>query len=232
MKIERINDNQIRCTLTSKDLASRKIKVSELAYGSRKARSLFEEMMHQAETEVGFTSDDLPLMIEAVPINADCIVFVITRVEDPEELDTRFSKFVPRVCGDDEDEDEEEEETAETSNSFDDFLKRALGAEEVKTPETINAAYRFSTIRDVVNVANYMGGSAFIPNLLYKDLANDGYILYLPSLEEGDPKEVARFCGLLSEFAAPDLSLKQIPAHAAGFECIIPENALAHLAEV
>ena len=121
---------------------------------------------------------------------------------------------------------------AEASNSFDDFLKRALGAEEVKTPETINAAYRFATIRDVVNVANYMGGSAFIPNLLYKDLANDGYILYLPSLEEGDPKEVARFCGLLSEFAAPDLSLKQIPAHAAGFECIIPENALAHLAEV
>ena len=34
MKIERINDNQIRCTLTKKDLADRQIKLSELAYGT------------------------------------------------------------------------------------------------------------------------------------------------------------------------------------------------------
>lgn len=31
----------------------------------------------------------------------DCIILVITKVEDPEELDTRFSKFAPS----DEDED-------------------------------------------------------------------------------------------------------------------------------
>ena len=29
-------------------------------------------------------------MIEAIPLNADCIVLIITKVEDPEELDTRF----------------------------------------------------------------------------------------------------------------------------------------------
>lgn len=38
MKIEKINDNQIRCTLTSDDLASREIKLSELAYGTDKAK--------------------------------------------------------------------------------------------------------------------------------------------------------------------------------------------------
>lgn len=30
-------------------------------------------------------------------LNADCIVLIITKVEDPDELDTRFSKFAPSV---------------------------------------------------------------------------------------------------------------------------------------
>ena len=48
MKIEKVNDNQIRCTLTSEDLATRNIKLSELAYGSEKTRALFRDMMQQA----------------------------------------------------------------------------------------------------------------------------------------------------------------------------------------
>ena len=93
MKIEKINDNQIRCTLTRSDLASRKLKISELAYGSDKAKSLFKDMMEQASYEFGFEADDIPLMIEAVPISSECIVLTITKVEDPEELDTRFQKI-------------------------------------------------------------------------------------------------------------------------------------------
>ena len=42
MKIERVNENQIRCTLNQADLASRQLKISELAYGSEKAKELFE----------------------------------------------------------------------------------------------------------------------------------------------------------------------------------------------
>ena len=38
MKIEKLNDNQIRCTLTKDDLADRQIKLSELAYGSEKQK--------------------------------------------------------------------------------------------------------------------------------------------------------------------------------------------------
>ena len=41
MKIEKISDSQIRCTLTSADLASRQIRLSELAYGTEKAKACF-----------------------------------------------------------------------------------------------------------------------------------------------------------------------------------------------
>ncbi|MBR6908876.1 MAG: adaptor protein MecA, partial [Lachnospiraceae bacterium] len=40
MKIERISENQIKCTLTKEDLFARQLKVSELAYGSEKVKEL------------------------------------------------------------------------------------------------------------------------------------------------------------------------------------------------
>lgn len=41
MKIEKLNDNQIRCTLNKHDLIDRELKISELAYGSEKAKGHF-----------------------------------------------------------------------------------------------------------------------------------------------------------------------------------------------
>ena len=41
MKIEKLNENQIRCTLTRADLAERQLQLSELAYGTEKAKITF-----------------------------------------------------------------------------------------------------------------------------------------------------------------------------------------------
>lgn len=101
MKIEKVNENQIRCTLTREDLADRQLKLSELAYGTEKAKTLFRDMMQQAAYECGFEAEDIPLMIEAIPLSADTIILIITKVEYPEELDTRFSQFAPGDAEDD-----------------------------------------------------------------------------------------------------------------------------------
>lgn len=95
MKIEKLSDKQIRCILDKSDLADRHLKISELAYGTDKAKELFQEMMRQASYEFGFDAENIPLMIEAIPVSSECVVLVVTKVEDPEELDTRFSKFTP-----------------------------------------------------------------------------------------------------------------------------------------
>ena len=95
MKIERINDNQIRCTLSNFDLSVRNLNLTELAYGSEKTRNLFREMIQRASSEVGFDAEDIPLMIEAIPMANESVMLIITKIDDPEELDTRFSKFTP-----------------------------------------------------------------------------------------------------------------------------------------
>ena len=73
MKIEKINDRQIRCTLTKEDLASREIKLSELAYGSDKAKALFQDMMQQAAEDFGFEAENMPLVVEAIPVSMETI---------------------------------------------------------------------------------------------------------------------------------------------------------------
>ena len=79
MKIEKLSDNQIRCTLTRADLAERQLQLSELAYGTEKARSLFHDMMQQAAQEFGFEAENMPLMIEAIPSSSDSIVLIILK---------------------------------------------------------------------------------------------------------------------------------------------------------
>lgn len=113
MKLERLSENQIRCTLNKNDLTDRHLKLSELAYGSEKAKALFHEMMTQASEELGFEADDIPLVIEAIPVSLDCIILIVTKVEDPEELDTRFSRFSSALTqtADDEDSDENEDDS-------------------------------------------------------------------------------------------------------------------------
>lgn len=99
MKIEKISDNQIRCTLTREDLVSREIRLSELAYGSEKAKDLFRDMMQKAADDFGFDADNAPLMIEAIPLPSDTIILIITKVDDPDSLDHRISRFSPDDTG-------------------------------------------------------------------------------------------------------------------------------------
>lgn len=136
MRIEKINDHQIRCTLNQKDLSDRELRISELAYGTEKAKSLFRDMMQQASYEFGFEADDIPLMIEAIPMYPDTLVLVITKVDDPDELDTRFSHFT-----DDEEEDFGSFEDGNVFSIEDDEDEMSLFDSDILSPENEDSDY-------------------------------------------------------------------------------------------
>ncbi|MBR1567674.1 MAG: adaptor protein MecA [Lachnospiraceae bacterium] len=122
MKIEKLNENQIRCTLSKSDLAEHHVRLQELAYGTDRAKALFRDMMQKASDDVGFEVGDIPLMIEAIPVNPDCLILIITKVEDPEELDTRFSRFTREADYDydyEDDEDSEDSDSATADTEYD-----------------------------------------------------------------------------------------------------------------
>lgn len=209
MKIEKVNDNQIRCTLTREDLASRQIKLSELAYGTEKAKTLFRDMMRQANYEFGFEAEDIPLMIEAIPLNPECIVLIITKVEDPEELDTRFARFAPSVTEEDGEFDDENEssDSDEVMNLFrklqtaEEKPDKAESSGSEKADEILTRVFLFHSMQQVMNACNLIGKNYRGSSKLYKETISGCYVLSLTE-HPGNRDLFDRVCNVVSEYGA------------------------------
>jgi adapter protein MecA 1/2 len=237
MKIEKLNDNQIRCTLTQADLAARQLKLSELAYGTEKARPLFRDMMQQASFDFGFEADDIPLMIEAIPASSDSIVLIITKVEDPEELDTRFSKFTPYGTP---------EATAldilnklEGAESFMDLfnkIKEVTSAPSVSKP-TIEAPkedislrlFSFNSIDGVIQAARLLSPTYEGGNTLYLDDDAELYVLAITGSNQ-QTEDFNKICNMLSEYGtierASSVTLAYLEEHC---KVIVASDAIQKL---
>ena len=91
MKIERINDNQIKLTLTHDDLTKRNIKLEELITQTEKSQALFRDIIEQAFTECGFTVNNEPLMVEATPVAVDGLMIIVTKIQDKDSQKDKVS---------------------------------------------------------------------------------------------------------------------------------------------
>lgn len=219
MKIEKVNENQIRCTLSREELEDRQIKLSELAYGSEKAKSLFHDMIQQANYEFGFEVEDIPLMVEAIPLSGENIILQITKVEYPEELDTRFSKFSES--------DEEDEEAVISEGAIfpktqgaDDILdifkkirKDADAAkeepeqmikeskpEEIKADTDIVKMFEFMNLEGLERLARVLSDFYSGENQVYKDMQRNRYYLFLHKGVH-TPEDFNKVCNITSEYA-------------------------------
>ena len=242
MKIEKVSVNKIRCTLTKEDFASRELQISELAYGTEKAKNLFRDMMQQANFEFGFEAEDIPLMIEAIPMNAECIVLIITKVEDPEELDTRFARFAPSVHEDLED---TEEEAASAADEVLDLFRRLQGSEDISSPEMsapelatdtegklTMRMLRFHSLHLLITAAAAIAGGMTGASSLYKDTREDCYLLLL-SHPQKDASDFNRCCNILSEYGSFVKVTPSTPSYLEEHcDTVISENALQALARI
>ncbi len=257
MKIEKVNDNQIRCTLTREDLATRELKISELAYGTEKAKNLFRDMMQQASFEFGFEAEDIPLMIEAIPLNSECIVLIITKVEDPEELDTRFSKFAPSVHDENGELDDVINNLTEGADDVLDLFKKlhasrmqdnseanteSAGTAKSETVSTRKTAttktdnlmriFAFSSLNQLIRVAHLSEGAYNGDNTLYKDDKTGCYLLLIKQ-DGHTPEEFAKVCNFLSEYGNVQRTLPSSDSYLEEhYSIIIADNALQSLAQI
>ncbi len=216
MKIEKVNSNQIKCFLNKGDLLSREIKVSELAYGTEKAQELFKDMMEQASHEFGFEVDNVPLMIEAVPLSTDSIMLIITKVDNPEELEDKFAAL--------------------PNSDSRKFKKKEASAKEetLSEPETEEihpttgtfVIYKFNHFNDISRLAPRLFAFPVENSSLYRDRSHKTYLLALdlPTIDRNDFKVVR---GLLSEYGEPVNMKKSAMSHLdEHYERIIKDKAL------
>lgn len=217
MKIEKVNENQIRCTLTKQDLADRQINLRELAYGSEKAKGLFHDMIQQANYEFGFDVSDNPLMVEAIPLSSESLVLLITKVEYPEELDTRFSQFteagdeelfsntgavgnVERKGADDILELFQKIREAKASPESENAQQTEAPEEVPEVPADLTKMFEFTTIDQVERLAhvlvNYYNGR----NDLFKNEKKNRFYLVIHK-DDHTPEEFNKVCNIICEYA-------------------------------
>lgn len=247
MKIEKINDNQIRCILNSQDLQERQLKLSEFAYGSGKAKELFHDMMEKASEEYDFEVDNAPLMIEAIPTSAESLILIITKVDNPDELDTRFSTFTPyedKSSEEDEDMSGNDTETAppeldQFNNQVLDLIKKKLHELSEKVEEkavsspapvfTKARVFRFRSFEHLTAFAKSVSGFFHGMCELYRDEKEHAYYLCI-FLEGSTADEFNRICNIACEYAAmlPKTNLHYFTEHCTS---VMDSNVLEQLAE-
>ena len=247
MKLEKINENQIRCTLTREDLEMHQVNLRELAYGSEKAKKLFRDMMQQAQIEFGFEADNIPLMIEAIPVNLDSIILIITKVEDPEELDTRFSRFSPykdsaqteplqldgadniidifqKIC--------ESRLKNKSSNTEGSKESDEVASDSSEKPAVnLIRQYTFTHLDDVIAASHGLNGFFTGRNTLYKTSANESYQLIIHQ-SSCSPQEFNKVCNILSEYGSGRAFSAAGEAHLKEHGELISSSALQQLTQL
>ena len=237
MKIEKIDDNSIKCTLSSLDLSSRNLNLRDMTYGSQAAKRLFNEMMQKAKEEVGFSIENTPLMIEAVPLQGGAVQLIISKVDDPEELDTRFSKFSAVGSGQNGWISELATQILEGAQGLVKQLKETeeepgVAEEKKESGDEGIRLYRFRTLDRVIDAAKAVSYCDLGANSLYKAEDKKGYYVSLHSKGD-DIDSLNRAANLLLEYgervnggSATEAFYKE------HMEQLIQENALQKLKTV
>lgn len=250
MKIEKVNDHQIRCTLTKKELEKRDLKLSEMSYGNEKVKRLFQDMMRMAAYECDFEAEDTPLMIEVIPFT-ECAVIIITKVEDPDELDTRFSRFAPSVhegenplagiIGD------VFQSLTEKNEDIAELFKKMQQHNDKKAPILTadasvenaendkmagNIFYEFHSLNETIRACRSIKSAYVGDSILYKKTQENRFILYLYNVTSS-AEDFAKVCSILSEYAdmVQDNGYYKFYAKE-HFDTLIGENAVSSLAGI
>ncbi len=160
MKMERLNEHQIKIYLAKEDLIQRDIKIIELVYGGQKAINFFKELMKIAEKEHDFYIKNSNVMVEAIPISVDSITLIVTKAEHPQDIEKVLNKATKRAQ---KLKDELEEILAENPNT--------------NCINNISALYSFSNIDTIISLSKRLNSIFKGKSTIYK--INHTFFLYL-----------------------------------------------------
>ena len=183
MRMERINEHQVRCVITPQDLVAHKISSRDLKYGSKEMQELFRELLKDASEKYHFNEEGLPVMIEAIPIANNELLIIISAVEDADELDPHFARFRDTSIPID----------GEESKSF---------RETEEVPETNEAVFFFEHFNEVIAFCKRLAGVR-ISTSLYPGSEPHTHYLVLHRPESLSNDDFIRLLYGLNEFASP-----------------------------
>lgn len=155
MKIEKLNENKIKITLSVDDLAERNIDIQSFIYNSPESQDMFWDMMKEAEQEYGFNIDESMIYVEAS--SAGTGIFTLTVTKTKESLNIPTSKPKKNL----------------KKGNF--KLKR-----KTTSVQSENSIYLFSSFDDICDFCSYVDCTKLSSNSLYK--LNEQYYLKVSNM--------------------------------------------------
>lgn len=238
MRIERIDDKTVKCFLSKEELDEYDISYKDFILRSDKAREVMEEIMMQAEEEVGFQPPKFAFELQIMVLPDQGMILTFSE-KDPEDIqyakdvkdclnmirdalglkDADISKAIgmPRI--------EEYEKKAEDKAGK--AAESAKVSEEIAVSPVTFAVFVFANIRDICKYAQVLPGNLRVKSALYE--MNGEYYLYLDK-GTASYERYSRACIRAMEFAslytADEQKLEYIREHA---ECLIADHAVKKL---
>lgn len=80
MKFEKLTDSKIRIIFTLEDMLSHEISAQEFFANNTISQEVIQNVLNEAEKEIGFKTDDSKLLVEAIASSEGGCIFTITKL--------------------------------------------------------------------------------------------------------------------------------------------------------
>ena len=188
LKIEKINESQIKLVLTQADLSERNIKLEDLTIPSEKTQALFHDIMEKALEEYDFISENTPLMLEAVPVGLDGIMIIVTKIDNKNQENIGHKLLSQQ-------------------KDLRRFKRKPLVFQEGEIDKNSDILiYSFEKLDDVIDLSLRIAESYHDASSLYK--LHNKYFLVLQMKQDGDENKTEELELILGEYGQKHISIQ------------------------
>ena len=188
MKIEKLNDNQVKFTLWTEDLEENDVEISDITSNNEKGEELLRMMIERARDELGFETDEQSILIEAMTIDNECVVLILTKVDRNADDDTKndllgqLRQQVHEIARTHRENAEKERRTLPGAKQPGDNMYKAAEPQPEKTAATATQEpayliFRFDNLDNLIYVSKLCGIYYDSDNTLYKNPKDQAYFL-------------------------------------------------------
>ena len=96
MKIEKIDNNKVKITLSFEELELRNITLADIEKNNAAAKRLFTSLIEESNLDEDFEFENSQLFIEACSDNSNTFILTITKIEDLPDIN-KYSKSYHKV---------------------------------------------------------------------------------------------------------------------------------------
>lgn len=199
MKFRKLDDNTVRCVLSKEDMEERGLKLEDFFTDKDKTRGFLEEIVRQAQEEVGYetSGDTLAMQVMPLPHNGLAITF-------SEHAEHSIKDMIGHIRSALEDVNSEELDNMITPLYEDEKQqvkkKEKSASNKPKKKKKFFRVYRFENMNLVEDFCKTIPKEFIVKSQLYKDETEQQYYL---TIEKGrlSTKNLENICLRAPEFA-------------------------------